>query len=181
MAGTGEGRADLRHLIRTIPDHPRPGIAFRDITPLLGDAGAFDHACRAMAQPFVGAGVTHVLAIESRGFIFGGVIATLLGAGLVPARKQGKLPWKRVREEYLLEYGSDALEVHEDAFSVRARVLVVDDVLATGGTAAAAIRLSEGLGASVAGCSFLIELGFLSGRNLLGAAEARAVLNFEAP
>jgi adenine phosphoribosyltransferase len=156
-----------RPLIRDVPDYPRPGIVFKDITPLLGDAGAMAAACDAMAAPFRGEGITHVVAIESRGFLFGSVVARLLGAGIVPVRKPGKLPYHRVRVEYALEYGSDAIEMHTDALSAVSRVLVVDDVLATGGTAAATLRLVRSRGAEGVGCSFLIELGFLNGRRLL--------------
>ena len=122
---------ELKTLIRDVPDHPRPGILFKDITPLLGNAAAFRTACEGMAAPFAGAGVTHVIAIESRGFLFGGVVATLLDAALVPVRKPGKLPAACSREEYALEYGTDALEMHSDALTPGSRVLIVDDVLAT--------------------------------------------------
>ena len=169
--------AHLRSRIRDVPDHPRPGILFKDITPLLGDAGAFRAACEAMAGFFRGDGITHVVAVESRGFLFGGVIATGLGAGLVPVRKPGKLPYDRAREEYALEYGTDALEMHTDAVGSGARVVLVDDVLATGGTAAATRRLVERHGAAVVGCCFLIELGFLNGRQLLGG-RVESVLSY---
>jgi adenine phosphoribosyltransferase len=155
--------ADFARLIRDIPDYPKPGIVFKDITPLLADPGAFGDACDAMAAPFRGAGVTHVVAIESRGFLFGAPIALTLGAGLVPMRKAGKLPHKTSGLSYELEYGTDRLEVHTDALNETSRVVLVDDVLATGGTAAAACSLIESLGASVIGCSFLLRLGFLNG------------------
>ncbi len=157
----------LRLRIRDVPDYPKPGILFKDITPLLGDPAAWGEACRKMAAPWVGAGVTHVVAVESRGFLFGGAIAVALGAGLVPVRKPGKLPYQRSREEYALEYGTDALEMHVDAVGPGSRVVIVDDVLATGGTAGATVRLVERHGASVVGCGFLIELTFLSGRQAL--------------
>ena len=153
----------LRNAVRDIPDYPKPGIVFKDITPLLGDPLLFAEACHAMAAPYRTDGVTHVAAIESRGFLFGGPVAQLLGAGVVPVRKRGKLPYQAEREEYALEYGVDSLEMHVDALPAGARVLVIDDVLATGGTAAAACRLVERLGGAIAGCSFLIRLGFLSG------------------
>jgi adenine phosphoribosyltransferase len=158
----------LRSRIRDVPDYPKPGILFKDITPLLGDAVAFQAACDAMAGFYRGDAITHVVAVESRGFLFGGVIAVALGAGLVPVRKPGKLPYERTREEYALEYGTDALEMHADAVGPGARVVVVDDVLATGGTAAATRRLIERHGAQVVGCCFLIELTFLNGRAQLG-------------
>lgn len=153
----------LRRAIRDIPDYPKPGIVFKDITPLLGDPQLFADACRAMAAPYRDGAVTHVAAIESRGFLFGGPVAQLLGAGVAPVRKRGKLPYRAEREDYALEYGVDSLEMHVDALPTGARVLVVDDVLATGGTAAAACRLIERLGGVIAGCSFLIRLSFLSG------------------
>ncbi|MBL8959993.1 MAG: adenine phosphoribosyltransferase [Gemmatimonadetes bacterium] len=158
----------LRLRIREIPDHPKPGILFKDITPLLADPEAWRVACEAMAAPWDGQGITHVVAVESRGFLFGGAIAARLGAGLVPVRKPGKLPFERSREEYALEYGTDALEMHVDAVGPASRVIVVDDVLATGGTAAATVRLVERHGAAVVGCGFLIELSFLGGRAAVG-------------
>jgi adenine phosphoribosyltransferase len=160
--------ARLRARIRDIPDFPRPGILFKDITPLLGDAEAWRAACAAMADAWRDAGVTHVVAVESRGFLLGGAVAIELGAGLVPVRKPGKLPHQTSREEYALEYGTDALEMHSDAVGAGSRVVIVDDVLATGGTAAATRRLVERHGAQVLGCGFLIELGFLNGRQALG-------------
>jgi adenine phosphoribosyltransferase len=155
--------AQLREVIRDIPDYPKPGIVFKDITPLLGAAAHFDAACSGMSEPFRDAGISHVAAIESRGFLFGAVIARALKAGIIPVRKKGKLPFTAEREEYNLEYGTDALEIHTDALPSGARVLVVDDVLATGGTAAATCRLVERLGGTVVACSFLIRLGFLDG------------------
>ena len=160
--------ARLRARIRDVPDFPKPGILFKDITPLLGDAEALREACAAMADSWRGAGVTDVVAVESRGFLFGGAVAIGLGAGLVPVRKPGKLPYLRTREEYALEYGTDALEMHSDAVGAGSRVVIIDDVLATGGTAAATRRLVERHGAEVVGCGFLIELSFLNGRQALG-------------
>jgi adenine phosphoribosyltransferase len=174
---TGEV-ARLRSLIRDIPDYPKPGILFKDITPLLADAEAFALATRFMAEPFADAGVTHVVAIESRGFIFGAPVAQQLGAGFVPVRKPGKLPYTKRREEYALEYGADALEVHDDAVGSAARVLIVDDVLATGGTAAATCRLVESLGATVVGLSFLLALSFLSGAERLGGRRVSSILTY---
>lgn len=168
--------ARLRERVRDIPDYPKPGIVFKDITPVLGDALLFAGACAAMAEPFQGAGVTHVAAVESRGFIFGGAVARSLSAGVVPVRKKGKLPWHAQREEYELEYGTDALEVHLDALGPGARVLVVDDVLATGGTAAATCRLVEKLGGQVVGCSFLIRLSFLQGLRRLDGKRVHSLV-----
>ena len=165
--------------MRDIPDHPRPGITFKDITPLLGNAAAFDLACGAMAAPFRAAGVTHVAAIESRGFLFGGPVARDLGSALVPVRKRGKLPYHAESEEYALEYGTDVLEMHIDALPEGSRVLLVDDVLATGGTAAATCRLVERLGGQVAGLSFLIRLGFLDGLARLEPRHVSSLIAYE--
>lgn len=167
----------LRGAVRDIPDYPVPGIVFKDITPLLGNAELFEEACLAMASPFRGDGVTHVAAVESRGFLFAGLVAHELVAGVVPVRKRGKLPYLSASEAYDLEYGTDALEMHIDALPAGARVLVLDDVLATGGTAAATCRLVERLGGEVAGCSFLIRLGFLDGlEKLTGRRTASLVV-----
>jgi adenine phosphoribosyltransferase len=170
--------ASLRPLIRDIPDYPKPGILFKDITPLLADADAFSLATRLLAEPFADSRVTHVVAIESRGFIFGAPVAQQLGAGFVPVRKPGKLPHTRRREEYALEYGTDALEVHDDAVGSAARVLIVDDVLATGGTAAATCRLVESFGATVVGLSFLLALTFLPGLERLRDRRVNAILTY---
>lgn len=170
---------ELRRAIRDVPDFPRPGIVFKDITPLLADARLFAAATKAMAAPFAALGVTHVVAIESRGFILGAPVAQELGAGFVPVRKPGKLPWRTQGEDYELEYGTDRLEVHADACGdVRARALIVDDVLATGGTAAATRRLIEKLGADVVGFSFLVALSFLLGLQRLGARDVRALITY---
>lgn len=171
--------AKLRQLVRDVPDYPRPGIMFKDITPLLGDPASFRAACHAMAAAFAGDGITHVAAIESRGFLFGSPIAVQLNAGVVPIRKRGKLPYDSEFEEYELEYGSDALEMHVDALPSGARVLVVDDLLATGGTAAAACRLVERQGI-VVGCSFLIRLAFLGGRERLSGRRVSSLVSYEA-
>lgn len=168
----------LREAIRDVPDFPKPGIIFKDITPVLLDPQLFGLVARAMAQPYEDAGVTRVVAIESRGFMFGAPVALDLGAGLVPVRKPGKLPSARQRVEYALEYGTDALEMHADAIGASDRVLIVDDVLATGGTAEAAGRLVRGRGATIAGYSFLIELEFLSGRERLGAARVESLVRY---
>ena len=168
----------LKGLIRDVPDFPKPGIVFKDITPLLRSAAGLDEACSLLAEPFRGSGVTIVAGIESRGFMFGAPAALSLDAGLAPVRKLGKLPFRTHRVEYALEYGSDALEIHGDAFGPGARVLIVDDVLATGGTAAAARDLTAALGATLVGYSFLIELAFLGGRSRLGPAPASAVVTY---
>jgi adenine phosphoribosyltransferase len=170
--------ARVRQAVRDVPDFPKPGIIFKDITPVLADAELFRDVTSAMAAPFRSLGVSHVVAIESRGFILGGPVAVSLGAGLVPVRKPGKLPSKAERIEYALEYGSDALEVHADALRAGARVIVVDDVLATGGTAAATLALIRRLGAEVVGLSFLIELGFLAGAERLREARIESVVRY---
>ena len=167
---------DLARYIRDVPDYPKPGIVFKDITPLLGDPIAFAVACERMAAPYKDRGVTHIVAIESRGFLFGAPTALTLGAGLVPMRKAGKLPHTTTGISYDLEYGTDRLEIHSDALSNGSRVVLVDDVLATGGTAAAACQLIELLGATVVGCSFLMRLGFLNGLERLGSREVASVL-----
>ncbi len=168
----------LRASVRDIPDFPTPGIMFKDITPLLADAQLLRQATEAMALPFVDAGITHVVAVEARGFIFGAPVAEHLDAGFVPVRKAGKLPWHTERIEYALEYGAGVLEIHRQISGDPMRVLLVDDVLATGGTAAATCALIERLGASVLGCSFLIELGFLGGRAQLTGRRVEAVLKY---
>lgn len=173
-----ELEAELRRTIRDVWDFPKPGIVFKDITPVLRDASLFGRATAAMAAPFRGAGITHVVAIESRGFIFGAPIAQSLGAAFVPMRKPGKLPFLTEREEYALEYGRDALEVHRDAMARDATALVVDDVLATGGTAGAACRLAERFGVHVVACAFLLELEFLNGRAQLGGRDVRSLVRF---
>ncbi|MFL5401374.1 MAG: adenine phosphoribosyltransferase [Gemmatimonadales bacterium] len=161
--------------LRPIPDYPKPGILFQDITPVLRDGRLLHEVVMEMSRPFQDAGVTHVLGIEARGFILGGAVATALGAGFVPARKPGKLPWERASEAYDLEYGSDSLEAHRDAWTEGSRVLVVDDVLATGGTARAAGQLARGLGAELVGWSFLLEIGALGGRDRLQGAPCHVV------
>lgn len=161
---------NIRDAIRTIPDYPKPGILFRDITSLLGDARAFRRAVDELVQPYAGAPVDKVAAIEARGFILGGAVAHQLSAGFVPVRKRGKLPGKTRGHEYALEYGVDIVEVHEDAAAAGERVLIIDDLIATGGTALAALALLEGLGATVIGASFVIDLPDLGGAEKLRAA-----------
>lgn len=166
----------IRTALRAIPDHPKPGIIFQDITPVLGDGDLFRAVVAGLADPFRGNGVTHVVGIEARGFMFGAPVAVELGAGFIPLRKPGKLPWDRVRETYALEYGEDALEGHRDACGPRDRILVVDDVLATGGTAAAAGKLVRGLGAELVGWSFLLEIGVLGGGAKLEGSPSRSLV-----
>lgn len=169
---------DLRKWIRNIPDFPKPGILFRDVTPLLAEPAPFRQAVEALAEPFREDGIDHVMGIESRGFIFGAAVALSLGAGFVIVRKEGKLPGRTHRATYELEYGSDTVEMHTDAVEAGQRVLIVDDLLATGGTAAASIRLARDAGASVAGCSFLIELEALGGRKRLDVDHIHTVLRY---
>jgi len=158
---------EFEKLIRDVPDFPKKGIIFKDITTLLQDGDAFRQAINQMVKRYLDSAIDKVVAIEARGFILGGVLAYKLGCGFVPARKPGKLPARTIREEYTLEYGSNALEIHQDSISKRDRVLIVDDLLATGGTALAAARLVEKLGGEVVAIEFLIELGFLHGREKL--------------
>jgi adenine phosphoribosyltransferase len=167
----------LAKKVRDIPDFPKPGILFRDITPLLLDPKAFHAAIEAMAEPFRARGVERLLAIESRGFLFGAPIAQLLGVGLGLVRKKGKLPYDTHEARYELEYGVDAVEMHVDAVADGQRVLVVDDLIATGGTAAAAVALARKAGAEVVGATFLIELGALGGRARLDT-RCHAVLRY---
>lgn len=169
----------LRDHVRDIADFPSPGILFKDITPLLAHTEAFRFVVDSLAEGFAAAGVDAVVGIEARGFILAAPVAHLLGAGFIPVRKAGKLPWDVRREEYALEYGTDLLEIHSDAVGPGDRVAVVDDVIATGGTAAATCRLVEGLGATVAGLGFVIELAFLDGRARLDGRTATALLTYE--
>jgi adenine phosphoribosyltransferase len=159
--------AYVKQRIRDIPDWPSPGVVFKDITPLLGDVEGFRGVIDAIAGHFAGEAIDRVLGVEARGFIFAAPVAYRFGAGFVPVRKAGKLPWDIEREEYALEYGTDLLEIHTDAVHPGEKVLIVDDVLATGGTAAATARLVEKLGGEVAGLAFVLELAFLHGRELL--------------
>ncbi len=168
----------LRVAIRDIPDYPKEGVIFKDITPVLRDASHFRAVCDAMTAPFDEQRVTHVMGIESRGFILGGPVAHRLRAGFVPARKSGKLPWRVERIEYALEYGYDALEAHHDGVQPGDRVLVVDDVLATGGTAAAACRLVESLGGEVVACTFLLALSFLQGAKALEGRVVHSLITY---
>lgn len=169
---------DLRPFIRDVPDFPKPGIVFKDITPLLRSHEALDYISHALAEPFKDAGVTAVAAIESRGFIFGSGVARVLGAGFVPIRKPGKLPWKTRRGEYTLEYGSGVLEIHDDALTADDRVLIIDDLLATGGTAACSITLARESGATVVAAGFVIELGFLGGRAKMDGTPVYSLIEY---
>jgi adenine phosphoribosyltransferase len=170
--------SSLRSYVRDIADYPIEGVTFRDITPLLGNAAALAQAVNGMVEQFESVEIDHVVGVEARGFIFGAAVAYRAGAGFVPVRKAGKLPWAVVREEYSLEYGSDKLEIHRDAIHPGERILIVDDVLATGGTAAATAKLVEALGGVVAGLSFLIEIDELVGRARLGDRSAKALLHY---
>ncbi|HWB19285.1 MAG TPA: adenine phosphoribosyltransferase [Phycisphaerales bacterium] len=171
-------KTQLHGLIRDVADFPKKGILYKDITPLLGDAAGLSLAIELMANPFRKLGIDKVVAAESRGFIFGIAIARALNAGFVPVRKPGKLPAKKVSKSYDLEYGVDTLELHEDALSHGQRVLMVDDLLATGGTMRACCDLVEGLGGNIVGVTFLIELKALSGRKKLGGYVVESVLEY---
>jgi adenine phosphoribosyltransferase len=171
---------DLAKHIRNIPDWPKPGIQFKDITPLLSDAQALKHTIDTMAAPFLDQGIELVLGTEARGFLFAPALALRLGAGVTLARKPGKLPWKTVRQEYSLEYGTDCLEIHEDAVKPGQRVLLADDLLATGGTISAAAELVRKAGGIVAGYAFLIELSFLPGRSRLTDAPVHSLIRYDA-
>lgn len=169
--------ARLTRTLRDVPDFPKPGIVFKDITPVLRDAALFADVTAAMAEAFRDGRVTHVAGIESRGFILAAPVAQALNAGFIPIRKPGKLPWRSVGRSYALEYGSDALEMHVDACAVGSRVLLVDDVLATGGTAAAAAELIEDVGGIVVGCSFLLQIRSLRGAERLRGRSLRVLLS----
>jgi adenine phosphoribosyltransferase len=169
--------AMIRAALRPIPDYPKPGVLFQDITPVLQNGLLFRQAREALTAPFRGLGITHVVGIEARGFILAAPVAVSLGAGFIPLRKPGKLPWRTVRHEYALEYGTDVLEAHEDACPPGANVLVVDDVLATGGTAEAAGALVRRLGGKVVAWSFLIAIAALKGESRLRDAPCHIVVN----
>jgi len=168
----------MENLIRAIADYPTPGVTFRDITPLLGNGPALSQVVAELTERFADLAIDRVIGIEARGFILGAPIAVALGAGFVPVRKAGKLPWAVVREEYSLEYGTDKLEIHRDAIHPDERILVVDDVLATGGTAAATCRLVTALGGNIVALAVLIELSALNGRNQLGSTRVESVFTF---
>ena len=174
-----QGVDQLRALIRNVADFPKPGIVFKDFTPLLADPRGLALAVELMANPYRGTGVEVVVGAESRGFIFGGALAHQLKAGFVPVRKRGKLPGPTLEEECELEYGRDVLAIHEDAIQPGQKVLVVDDLLATGGTMAATLRLVERLGGKVVGTAFLIELAFLKGRDRLRGYDVDALITYD--
>ena len=171
---------NIKEKIRTVPDFPKKGIMFRDITPLLADPAAFRHAIQQFLSHYRNRGITVVASAESRGFIFGSVLAYELGVGFVPLRKPGKLPFKKIRQEFQTEYSTDAFEIHEDAIKKGDKVLIVDDLIATGGTAKAAADLIEKLGGKVAGFAFLIDLSFLGGRRKLQGYEVFSLVQYDA-
>jgi adenine phosphoribosyltransferase len=177
---TQPGTSDLAHRVSArlhdVPDFPKPGIVFKDITPLLADAELFRDVVEALAEPFRNERVSHVIGIESRGFLFASPVAIALGAGIIPVRKPGKLPRETQRESYALEYGMDSLEMHRDGCPAGSRILVVDDVLATGGTAAATCRLTRRLGGEVVGCAFLLRIGALNGESALAGTQVHTLL-----
>ncbi len=168
----------LRKYIRDIPDFPKPGILFRDLTPLLADVGALRRAVHALVAPFQNQSLDYVVGTEARGFLFGVPVALELGLGFVPVRKPGKLPHDTFEASYELEYGRDHVQMHKDALHAGSRVLVVDDLIATGGTAAATVDLVRQSGAEVVGCAFVIELGFLSGRETLGVEPCHTLIRY---
>lgn len=170
---------ELKRVVREVPNFPKEGILFYDITTLLKDGKAFAKAVDALSARYEGKPIDAVVAIEARGYIFGPAMAYRLGVGFVPMRKPGKLPAKTIRETYDLEYGTDTIEMHEDAVEAGQKILVVDDLLATGGTAAAACRLVEKAGGRVVECCFLIELSFLNGRDKLGSREVFSLLKYD--
>lgn len=178
MSGSSVDTESLKRLVRAIPDFPQPGVVFRDITPLLADPQAFNAAIPALWKPWEGERIDKVLGVEARGFILAAPVALHMNAGFVPVRKPGKLPHEIEQEEYELEYGTDAVEIHRDAVGRGERVLIVDDVIATGGTASAVARLVERLGGEVAGLSFLIEIEALGGMKRLARYKTRALLSF---
>ena len=169
----------LKAHVRDIPDYPQPGVVFKDITPLLRAPEVFAATVDELSAPYAGERIDKVLGIEARGFVFASPVAYHLAAGFVPVRKAGKLPWEIEREEYELEYGSDLLEIHRDGVEPGERVLIIDDVIATGGTAAATARLAERLGGEVAGFAFVLELGFLHGREKISNYPIHAVVSYE--
>ena len=168
----------LKKLIRDIPDFPKKGIIFKDITPLIGDPKAYKQVIDILAKKYKGKKIDKILCVESRGFFFASALSYKLGIGIIPVRKPGKLPYKTVRQTYELEYGTDTLEMHVDAIKKGARVLIIDDLLATGGTVKACTELVEKMGGKVAGIGFVIELGFLHGRNKIKDYDVYSILKF---
>ncbi|MBM4048462.1 MAG: adenine phosphoribosyltransferase [Planctomycetes bacterium] len=173
--------ADLKKLIRDVPGFPKKGIVFKDITPLLRDAKALKAAVNQIAAHYKGQKIDAVLGVEARGFVLAPAVALKLGAGFIPARKPGKLPWKTTSASYQLEYGTDALEIHTDSVAPGQRILMVDDLLATGGTMSACCKLVEQLGGQVVGCAFLIELSFLNGRKSLPGRDVLSLIQYDQP
>ena len=169
---------DLKKLIRDVPDFPKPGIIFKDVTPLLQSPEGLGRVVKLLADRYAGEKIDKVIGIESRGFIFGAALAVKMGIGFVPVRKAGKLPWTKISEEYVLEYGKDRIEIHADALKPNDRVLVVDDLLATGGTAQAVCKLVEKMEARVAGIAFVVELDFLKGRGKLNGRDIFSLIHF---
>lgn len=169
---------DLKSYIRDVPDFPKPGIIFKDITPLLGDPQAFAAMIDAFADRYKDSGITRVCGIESRGFIIGAALALRMNVGFVPIRKAGKLPYKKIRREYSLEYGTDAIEIHADSVKRGEKVLLVDDLVATGGTAEAAVALLQDVGAEIVGIAFAVELEFLKGREKFDQSKYFALLKY---
>ena len=169
---------DLKSYIRDVPDFPKPGIIFKDITPLLGDPQAFAAMIEAFADRYKNSGITRVCGIESRGFIIGAALALHMNVGFVPIRKAGKLPYKKIRREYSLEYGTDAIEIHADSVKRGEKVLLVDDLVATGGTAEAAVALLQDVGAEIVGIAFAVELEFLKGREKFDQSKYFALLKY---
>ncbi len=172
---------DLKRLVRTIPDYPKPGIMFRDVTTLLGDAQGFKATVAQMAEPYRTVPVDAVAGIEARGFILGGAVADRLGCGFIPIRKKGKLPWKTIGQEYALEYGVDVIEIHEDAIRKGERILIVDDLIATGGTAEAAVKLISRSGGTIVGATFIVDLPELGGAKKLRSLgiDSHALMSFD--
>lgn len=169
---------DLKKLIRDVPDFPKPGILFKDVTPLLQSPEGLGKVTQILSERYAKGGIDKVIGIESRGFIFGATLAFKMGVGFVPVRKAGKLPWTKISEEYVLEYGKDAIEIHADALMPNERVLVVDDLLATGGTAQAVCKLVEKMDARVAGVAFVVELDFLKGREKLKDRDIFSIIHY---
>ncbi len=178
MNATAADIETLKAAIRDVPDFPKPGIMFKDITPLLNDPALFGLAVKLLAEPYKGKGITKVVGMEARGFIFAAPVALELGAGFTPVRKKGKLPYKTVSVTYDLEYGQDTLQIHEDALASGEKVLIVDDVLATGGTAKGVCGLVEKLGGKVEAVAMLIELGFLNGRDKLSGYPVESLIKY---
>lgn len=172
---------DLKRLVRTIPDYPKPGIMFRDVTTLLGDPQGFKATIAQMTEPYRTKPIDAVAGIEARGFILGGAVADRLGCGFIPIRKKGKLPWKTIGQEYSLEYGVDVIEIHEDAIKKGERILIIDDLIATGGTAEAAVKLVTRTGGHVIGAAFIVDLPELGGAKKLKALgiDCHALMAFD--